>query len=254
MNIYAFPPIAFLIHAAQWALTHISDLFVPLAGGASTALAVVALTVLVRVLLLPVGISQVRAALARERLAPRMRELQQRHRGRPEELQKRMMELYAEEGTSPVAGCLPALAQMPVLMAIYGLFILPTIDGLPNTLLSQTFMGIELGSGFVGLLRTGGLTATTVLVYLLVVAAIAVVAHFSRRALAPQLESQTAEPQPGMPDMRGVMRTMSFMPFMTAVIALFVPLAAALYLMTTTASSLGERLLLRRFLTVRRPG
>ncbi|WP_029090286.1 YidC/Oxa1 family membrane protein insertase [Brevibacterium album] len=258
MNIYAFPPIAFLIRIAEWSLTHLSDLLAPSVGDVSTALAVVLLTVLVRLLLVPVGVSQMRAALTRERLAPRLGELQRRYGGQREVLQRKTLELYSEEGASPAAGCLPALAQMPVLMAIYGLFVVPSIDGVPNPLLTQTFMGVELGTGFAGILGGGGLTATTVLAYLVIVAVIVVVAHFSRRVLMPQLEQAgdvrpQADPRtggsgPAVPDMRGLMRAMSFMPFMTAVIALFVPLAAALYLMTSTAWTLGERILLRRLM------
>lgn len=180
-----------------------------------------------------------------------MQEIQKRYQKNPELLQRKTMELYAAEKASPFAGCLPVLAQMPVLMAVYGLFILPEIGGEPNELLSRTFLGIPLGTGFLGQINSGGATWVSALVFLSIMAIIAVVAQFSRRLLTPPTPPQQprAQPQPGMPampDLSGMMRVMSFMPFMTAVIAAFVPLAAALYLMTTTTWTLLERLVLRK--------
>ncbi|MGO3886374.1 MAG: hypothetical protein ACTJHU_08760, partial [Mycetocola sp.] len=51
---------------------------------------------------------------------------------------------------------------------------------------------------------------------------------------------------PAMPDMSGMFKIMSFLPFLTAVIAAFIPLAAGIYMLTTTTWTLGERLILRR--------
>ncbi|MEB4614123.1 YidC/Oxa1 family membrane protein insertase [Leucobacter sp. M11] len=251
MNIYDFAPIRALINGAYWVVTALSELLAPLAGGASAALAVILLTVLVRTLLIPVGRSQVKAGITRERIAPKLQEIQKKYRKNPELLQRKTMELYAAEKASPFAGCLPVLFQMPVLMGVYGLFILPEIGGEPNELLSRTFLGIPLGTGFLGQITAGEVTWTSALVFLAIIVIIAVVAQFSRRLLTPPTPPQQArpEPQPGMPampDLSGMMRVMSFMPFMTAVIAAFVPLAAALYLMTTTAWTLVERLVLRR--------
>lgn len=257
MNIYEFGPVEALIAAASWAVNGIGELLEPLAGVSSAALAVVVLTLLVRAILIPVGVSQVRAGIVRERLAPRIAELRTRYGKNPELLQRKTMELYAEEKASPFAGCLPVLAQMPVLMAVYGLFILPEIGGSPNELLGRTLFGIPLGDGFAGQMGAGAITLPHAAVFLAIMIAIAVVAQASRRLLAPALPAQGEQPrpvrerdsgEPAMPDLGGAMRVMSFLPFMTAVIAAFVPLAAALYLMTTTAWTLGERWVLGRLL------
>ena len=170
------------------------------------------------------------------------------------------MELYKEENASPFAGCLPVLAQMPVLMAVYGLFINSTIGGHTNELLGHTLFGLPLNTSFVTLLGTGDLTGTAITVYLVLVVLIAVVAAFSRHLLTPAVpETPTAPPAkngadaPAMPDLSGVMKTLSFMPFLTAIFALFVPLAAALYLATTTTWTLAERLVLNRLLGANEP-
>ncbi|HCG56458.1 MULTISPECIES: YidC/Oxa1 family membrane protein insertase [Brevibacterium] len=255
MNIYEFPPIELLVNAAYSVVTWLSTLLEPLAGSASAALAIVVLTITVRAVLIPVGLSQVRAGITRKRLAPKIAELQTRHKKNPELKQQKIMELYKEEKASPMAGCLPVLAQMPVLMAVYGIFIQTTIGGHANELLNHSLLSIPLNAGFVGLLGGGDLTVATIAVFAVIVVVITVVAALSRHLLTPDMP-QTPPVQasdtdgPAMPDLTGVTRVLSFMPFMTAVIALFVPLAATLYLMTTTAWTLAERLVLNRVLKV----
>ena len=260
MNIYEFLPIRLLVEAAYTVVTGISDILEPLVGGFSAALAVIVLTVLVRAVLIPVGVSQVKAGITRKRLAPKISELQKKYKKQPELMQQKLTELYKKENASPFAGCLPVLAQMPVLMAVYGLFINATIDGHANELLGHTLFGLPLGTSFVKLLGAGDLTGTAITVYLILVVLIAVVAGFSRHLLTPATpETPTAPPAkngadaPAMPDLSGVMKTLSFMPFLTAIFALFVPLAAALYLATTTTWTLGERLVLNKLLGANDP-
>lgn len=107
MDPFAFPPLAALLNAAYGALVGLSTLLEPLAGASAAALAVVLVTLLVRALLIPVGISQAKAEQTRSRLAPKLRELQRRHKKNPERLQKETLALYREENTSPFAGDAP---------------------------------------------------------------------------------------------------------------------------------------------------
>lgn len=248
MNLYDFWPIKVLITAAHSLVTQLSDALQPLVGASSAALAIVLLTLAVRTLLIPVGRSQVKAGITQQRLGPRIAELRERHRHQPEVLQRKLAEFYAAEKTSPVAGCLPLLAQTPVLVAVYGLFILPTINGHPNHLLAHTFLGIGLDARFVGQLGAGSVTWPMAAVFAGIMIVIAVVAQASRRYLVAAQPPVQAAPQPGVPDLSGLVRMMSFLPFVTAVVAAFVPLAAALYLMITTSWTLVERLVLTRIL------
>lgn len=80
---------------------------------------VILLTVVVRLILLPLGISQVRSFQKMARVAPKQREIQAKHKGNPQKLQQEMAALYKEEGVNPAAGCLPLILQLPVM---YGLF------------------------------------------------------------------------------------------------------------------------------------
>lgn len=261
MSIYEFPPIKLLVDAAYWIVTGLSSLLEPLAGAQSAALAVVVLTLVVRCLLIPVGLSQVKAGMTRRRLAPKITAIQTKYKKQPELMQQKVMELYKEEKASPMAGCLPVLAQMPVLMAVYGLFIHSTVNGHANELLGHTLFGLPLGSSFFKLMGAGDLSGVSITVYLVLVVLIAVVAGFSRHLLTPAMPEPASTPspaassgdRPAMPDLSGVTKVLSFMPFITAIIALFVPLAAGLYLLTTSTWTLGERLVLNRLLGANEP-
>lgn len=246
MNIYEFAPIRLLIQGAYWLVSTLGDVLHPLAGAQSAALAIVVLTLAVRVALIPVGRSRAKAAAARQRLAPKLDELKRKHKN-PEVLQRKTMELYQSERASPFAGCLPVLAQMPVLMAVYGLFILPTIGGEPNELLTHSLFGVPLDAKFFTALTEGSLTVTHAALSLGIMALVGAVTFASRKLLTPstdQARPAQAPTAPGMPDLSGMMKAMSFVPFITVIVAGFVPLAAALYLATTTAWTLCERLIL----------
>jgi YidC/Oxa1 family membrane protein insertase len=231
----------------------LSAFLAPFAGEASAALAIVLLTVMVRALLVPVARSQIKAETGRRRIAPQLAHLQKTYAKRPEELQRKTLELYRSEKVSPLAGCLPMLAQIPVLSAVYGLFVLPAIGGHANALLQHTAFGVPLGSSLVHGLGSGAMPWQHTLVFVVIMLVIALVAQASRMLLKPaSTAAVVASHDAGTPlppsAMAGVTKALSFLPFMTALVAGFVPLAAGLYLLVTVTWTLGERLVLRRLL------
>ena len=250
MDPYAFPPIAALLDGAHALLMGLAALLEPLAGAGSAAAAVVLVTVLVRAALIPVGISQAKAERTRARLAPRIADLRRRHANDPERLRRELLGLYSAEGTSPMAGCLPLLIQAPIVGVIYALFILPTIAGHPNALLEQQLAGVPLGSSLAGSIASGALDPGSLVVFAIVIGSIALVGELTRRAFRPQPAAAAAsDPATGSVaalGSPGMLRALGLLQFLTAVIAVFVPLAAALYLLVTVAWTLGQRLVLRR--------
>lgn len=246
MDPYAFPPIAALLDGAYAVLMGLAGLLEPLIGVSSAAAAVVLVTLLVRTALIPVGVSQAKAERTRARLAPRLAELRRRHGSNPERLQRETMALYAAEGASPFAGCLPLLIQAPIVGVIYALFILPTIAGHPNDLLEQTFLGVPLGSSLAGSIVSGTLTPGSLIVFGIVIGSIALVGEVTRRTFRLQLPSPADAPIASPLAQPAAQRLLGVLQFITAVIAVFVPLAAALYLLVTVAWTLGQRVVLRR--------
>jgi YidC/Oxa1 family membrane protein insertase len=228
---YSFPPLAAAIGVLYTIVTGLTAAFTPLLGPASPAIAIVALTGLIRVLLVPLGYAQARGEHARTRLQPKVQELQRKYRTNPERLQREMLALYRREGTSPLAGCLPALAQAPVFMVLYGLFLTGTIGGQPNELLSGTLAGIPLGARLADVGISSGLAVFAVLLALLVLVALA-----TRRTMP------VAGAAAGTP----ATKIVRWLPFGTVLVAAGVPLAAGVYLLTTTAWTAAERPILRR--------
>lgn len=242
MDIYSFAPVAIVLDFAYSLVTALATLLAPLTGVLSTAAAIVAITLLVRMLLIPVGRSQVRAEFTRRRLAPKLKELQQRYKKKPELLQQKTMELYQAEKASPLAGCFPTLLQAPVISTVYGLFILQSINGHSNDLLTEDVFGVQLGSSLISFVG-GGAAWPGALVYLALLAIIAVVAWLSRRAALRNAPPVSDELPPGMQNLTGIL---SWMPFITVIFAAIVPLAATLYLAVTTTWTFVERAVLRR--------
>ena len=237
MDLFAFPPLAALLDTAYAGLMSLSTTLAPLTA-ASAALAVVLVTLLVRAALIPTGIAQAKAEQTRARLAPRLRELQKRHKNDRERLQRETMQLYRDENTSPLAGCLPVLIQAPVVGVLYTLFLHTTIAGHPNALLDETLLGVPLGSTLLASLSRGDTAG--VLVCAAIVVIIALVGEITRRAFRVSPVAGDVALPAAAGGLIGALQ------FVTAVVAAFVPLAAGLYLVVTVTWTLGQRLVLRR--------
>lgn len=248
MNIYAFPPLAWALEIGYQFLHWLSAALTPLAGGASAGLAVIVLTIVVRMLLIPVGLSQVRGEIGRARIAPQLKELQRKHGKNPQLLSEKTLALYKSEGISMFAGIGPALLQTPVLMVVYGLFVLGQIGGHSNSLLEAGFGGAPLGQSLIQLISTGGFLAGG-WIYLAVIAVILLVAELNRRRAARLSLLGQSPDTAALPGSGTLNRMLPWLAYLTAVTAVFVPFAAALYLMTTTVWTIVERALLRRVLT-----
>lgn len=258
MDLSTLPLVGPLLHAGADLLTALTGLLSPAVGDLAAALAVVLLTLGVRVALVLLAVLQVRAERDRRRLAPRVAALRPRYRGDTERLQRAVQQLYTDERVSPLAGCLPVLAQAPVLSLVYALFSHATIDGAANVLLRATLAGVPLGHSLVAVAASPLWVHAWVVVLLLAV--LAVLVELTRRANerwstttptgpsavdASATAGVSAPPAPGATAGAAVAR---WAPFVTVVFAAIAPLAAALYVVTSAAWTLAERAVLRRAL------
>ena len=82
-------------------------------------LAIVFLVLTVRVILFPVFVKQIKSQRAMQALQPKVKELQEKHKGDRETLQKEIMELYRTEKANPLMGCLPMFLQIPVFLGLF---------------------------------------------------------------------------------------------------------------------------------------
>lgn len=85
----------------------------------SYGVAIILLTVFVRVILLPLTIKQTRSMKQMQEIQPKVKELQRKHKGNRQKLNEELMKLYKEHQVNPLGGCLPLLLQLPVFFALY---------------------------------------------------------------------------------------------------------------------------------------
>ncbi len=87
--------------------------------GLPWAWSIVALTILVRIVLVPLMVRQIHSMQALQAHAPEMKRLQQQYKGDKQKLNEELMKFYRENNINPAASCLPLVAQFPVFIALY---------------------------------------------------------------------------------------------------------------------------------------
>jgi YidC/Oxa1 family membrane protein insertase len=231
--------------AYQFVFT-LAHLLGPLPLGLATAAAIVLFTISVRLLLAPLSYYAIRGQASQARLAPQIQALRQRHAGQPDRLQRELTALYQRERTGMFAGCLPALLQLPFFSVMYRLFRSGTIGGHPNALLSHDLLSAPLGSHW---LSGSGPFSAQGAVFLGLFALLAVVgwlaARASRKSAALLQTAAPASPS-ASPSGAAIGWLARVLPLTTVVIAAVMPLAAGLYLLTTTAWAAAERTIMVR--------
>jgi YidC/Oxa1 family membrane protein insertase len=227
----------------------LADLLHPLFGATAAAAAIVLFTALVRLLVHPLSRAAARGQKARTALQPKIAELRKKHAQDPEKLQKAVLALHAEEKVSPLSGCLPSMCQLPAFFLLYHVFSNTTIGGRANELLTHQLFAAPLGGRWADALGAGGAFGSAGLVYVGLFAVVAAVAAFNYRRTKRMMAAGNPVPGVGgeqMPGLGAVTKVMPFMSFFTLLTVAIVPLAAALYVVTSTTWSAVERAVLYR--------
>jgi YidC/Oxa1 family membrane protein insertase len=81
--------------------------------------AIILLTVAIRLLMIPLTVKQTRSMYEMQRIQPKIKELQKKYKNDKEKLQEETLKFYQENKVNPFGGCLPLLLQMPVFIALY---------------------------------------------------------------------------------------------------------------------------------------
>ncbi|HCU50259.1 MAG TPA: preprotein translocase YidC [Micromonosporaceae bacterium] len=157
--------------------------------------------------------------------------LRERFGSNKKRLDAELTDLYRAEGGGLARGCLPMLVQMPVFAGLYQLFLSPTIAGKANLLLHQTMFGVPLGT------HLFAASGPQFFVFGGLLFLLAAIGFASSRLVRPL----GAEPV-------GAARVaMLVVPYLTVIAAVFVPLAASLYLVTSTAWTVAQTVALRHW-------
>jgi YidC/Oxa1 family membrane protein insertase len=109
----ALAPWQGLLNALGWVVAQIYD-FIPNYG-----VTIILLTVTIRLILLPLGIKQVRSMQHMQIVQPKIKQIQAKYKGNKTKQQEEIMKLYKDYGVNPFSGCWPVLLQFPILIAMY---------------------------------------------------------------------------------------------------------------------------------------
>ncbi|MFF8604433.1 YidC/Oxa1 family membrane protein insertase [Streptomyces sp. NPDC015346] len=214
----------------------LADLLQPLFATTATAAAIVLFTALVRLAIHPLSRAALRGQKARTRIAPQLAALREKHGKNPERLRAEIGALHARENVSPLQGILPSLLQLPAFLLMYHLFAGDRMAG-------HSLFAAPLGDRWTDALTDGGPFGPAGLVYVALFAFVAAVAAYSHRRTKRQM-AETAATLPEGPGAATLAKVMPLLAYGTLVTVAVVPLAAALYIVTSTTWTVVERALL----------
>jgi YidC/Oxa1 family membrane protein insertase len=88
-------------------------------SGWTWAFSIVGLVIVIRILLIPLFVKQIKAQRNMQLVHPKIKEIQQKYKGDRERISQETMKVYREEGANPLSSCLPILLQMPIFFALF---------------------------------------------------------------------------------------------------------------------------------------
>jgi YidC/Oxa1 family membrane protein insertase len=134
---FIMTPLYYVISVVLVGFHEMWSTFLDPAGGASWALSIVGLTVVIRAALIPLFVKQIKASRNMQLLQPKVKELQKKYGHDRERLAQETMKLYKDANTNPFASCLPILLQMPIFFALFRLLDQAS-KGNPRGVLTET--------------------------------------------------------------------------------------------------------------------
>ena len=202
--------------------------------GSDFGLAIVALTAFIRIIFFPLSIRTVRSQKELSQLNPKTQEIKQRLKGDSAAQSAEIMKLYKDHNINPLAGCLPILIQLPILIALYQAF----IAGLKPENLGLLY-GFISNPGVVNKISLGFLDITAKMPFLAVIAG---GAQFLQ-AWVTKAQNQGSNLNKEMAALNSQM--LYFFPIMIIVIGWNLPSGLILYWITTTIFSILEQLYIK---------
>ena len=202
-------------------------------GFADLGVAIILMTVIVRLVLMPLSIRTARTQRAMSRLAPELERLKEKHKGDTAAQSEAVMNLYRENKVSPLAGCLPLLIQLPLLLGLYRVFILVIKPQALTLLYSFVPHPGSINHLLLGILDISMPSRI-----------LAVVAGLLQFVLGRMMSAS----QQGAPAAAAAMnrQMMYLLPAIIIVIGWSLPAGLSLYWAVTTLFSIGEQLYIRR--------
>ncbi|GAB2536982.1 YidC family membrane integrase SpoIIIJ [Gracilibacillus alcaliphilus] len=210
---------SFFVYPLSWLMVNVAEVFQAEYG---YGLSIIIVTILIRLVLLPLNIKQLRSSKAMQAIQPQLQEIREKYSSKDQQTQQKLqqetMELFQKNGVNPLAGCLPIIVQMPILIAFYHA-IMRTEE-----LRDHPFLWFELGQPdpfFILPIVTAGFT-------------------FLQQKL--MMAGTTMQQNAMMPQMTMMLY---LMPIMIGVFAIFLPAALPLYWVVGNIFMIAQTLLIR---------
>ena len=214
--------------------------FYNLIPGSDVGLAIIATTLAIKIVFWPLTQKAIKSQKALQDLQPKIKELQNRHKDNKEEQAKQLMLFYKENKVSPFSGCLPLLVQLPILIALYQVF----LKGFDPANLSVLYNFISnpgvIDPDFMGFLDLSRSSKT--------LAVLAGAAQFwQARMISPKKKLPNA-PKSSDEFMAQAMskQMLYFLPVLTVVISWSLPAGLALYWVVTTLFTIVQQYVIMR--------
>jgi YidC/Oxa1 family membrane protein insertase len=213
----------------------------------SYGLAIILLTLAVRVLLLPLSIKQTRSMREMQVIQPEIKKIQKKHKGDRQKMNQEVMALYKEHGVNPLGGCAPLLLQMPVFIALFYVIRQPiqylgesalASDLTTHALSVHQFLGLRLdcspqqvlageGSSVEGITQScSGGGVLPFIPYLLLILFMGATTYYQQRQM--QASRGTSDPQ-----QQQMQTFMKIMPVVLIVFGFSFPTGVVIYWVTT---------------------
>ncbi|MEZ0166463.1 membrane protein insertase YidC [Kineococcus sp. LSe6-4] len=247
-----------LLYPIQWVVAWIMVRFHDLltavgfdpAGGAAWSLSIVGLVVVIRILLIPLFVKQIKAMRGMQVIQPEMRKIQQKYKGKNDPasrqaMQQEMMALYRSSGTNPMASCLPILLQSPIFLALFhtlnGIAQEKPVGALNLELVQQadraTIFGAQLSDVFMRSWGDGNWNAI-ILTAVMIVLMSASQFVTQKQLMAKNTSSASME---GNPFAQQQKLMLYILPIIFAVSGVNFPIGVLLYWLTTNVWSMGQQ-------------
>jgi len=209
--------------------------------GHDFGVAIILITLLIRTILFPLSRKSIKSRKALEELQPKIKEIQKKYKEK-EEQARELMKFYKENKITPASGCLPLLIQLPILIALYRVFM--TVTDSVNLRLLYPFVKNP------GSLDPSFLNIVDLSIPSIFLAILAGVFQFFQSKIMFKSPTSTGS-QKREQKMVNIQKTMGrqmtyFMPLLTIFIALKLPAGLPLYWAVSTLLGIGEYLLINR--------
>ncbi len=235
--------------AVSWILVQFHAVFGAIFGEASGwawALSIVGLVIVIRILLIPLFVKQIKAQRNMQLIQPQIKEIQKKYAGDRERQSQEMMKLYRESGTNPLSSCLPILLQMPIFFALFsvlqgiatntpeGVFKWEQYSYLFQQAREATIFGVPLYGTFLGAAETPNPLNTRILTVILIILMTVTTFLTQRQLIVKNMAADN-------PIVRQQKILLYVFPLMFAVGGINFPVGVLIYWFTTNLWSMGQQ-------------